>query len=406
MQGSTVLRDDPPSRSSARAQSGEVAQRFDEAVYLIAAGLVEKELLYEEDPDSYPYSATFRHGLAMLAALSVECCQNPASFLSGLSETSFIRGYASKEVRQWVCGWSDEALGKLSRSKYLELGPLAVVDGGYFCPTRECHEVLRLAEGDLIGGYQERKVYEYLRESSQELYVLGRLLLVEHPILTWDECMDIKTGRFDFSTNPLCQGEDRFAEPGWLKGLLDLAYEEAPANAKVCPNCGWTMSLHGRQPYCITPDCIKELPSDFAGLPDVEHDAFRLLRGVMHYICAPGRLEVAVANKARGLGLAYELWPEKDTADVLITGPDGRRLAVDAKAYGSAERLAQEIRDDAGISRLEADEVVYVVPNEVQRQQPGFCFACNEVLRGKRGYSCCTLRELSRRLRDMAGGGR
>lgn len=146
------------------------------------------------------------------------------------------------------------------------------------------------------------------------------------------------------------------------------------------------------------------LPADRSCLQDVEHGSFRLLRGVMHYINAPGGLELAVAEEALRLGMSFELWPEKDTADVLITAPDGRRIAVDAKAYGRAERLAQEVREDRGIARLGADEVMYVVPDKVERKQRGYCLVCNEALKGRKGYSCCTLKEFARRLRRMKAG--
>ncbi len=119
----------------------------------------------------------------------------------------------------------------------------------------------------------------------------------------------------------------------------------------------------------------------------------------------PGKLELAIAEAAAGLGLKYEMWPLKDTCDILIHLPDGRQLAVDAKAYGRAERLAREIEDDTGIAQMCADEVAYVVPDQVERDHPGYRALCNAVLRGKTGYSCETLRNFSKRLDAAAKGG-
>ena len=75
------------------------------------------------------------------------------------------------------------------------------------------------------------------------------------------------------------------------------------------------------------------------------------------------------------------------------------------KAYGRAERLAREIEDDTGIAQMCADEVAYVVPDQVERDHPGYRALCNAVLRGKTGYSCETLRNFSKRLDAAAKGG-
>lgn len=111
-----------------------------------------------------------------------------------------------------------------------------------------------------------------------------------------------------------------------------MVYEPVPGAAKVCPNCGWTMTMRGKQPHCSSATCAKAVTGDFDKLDSVAHDAFRLSRGVMHYISSPGKLELAIAEAAAGLGLKYEMWPLKDTCDILIHLPDGRQLAVDAKA--------------------------------------------------------------------------
>lgn len=184
-----------------------------------------------------------------------------------------------------------------------------------------------------------------------------------------------------------------------------MAYEPVPGAAKVCPNCGWTMTMRGKQPHCSSATCAKAVTGDFDKLDNVAHDVFRLSRGVMHYISSPGKLELAIAEAAAGLGLKYEMWPLKDTCDILIHLPDDRQLAVDAKAYGRAERLAREIEDDTGIAQMCADEVAYVVPDQVERDHPGYRALCNAVLRGKTGYSCETLRNFSKRLDAAAKGG-
>lgn len=396
---------DPIAAAEAAGKARDIANRFETAVFLIAYGIAEKDGLYEADPHRYPYSQAFRHGMNILAALCAECSDDAEELLPTFNESDFIRNSAASDVREWTARWRDECREAVEGCRSIEIGPLASVDGDYFAATSECYEVLRFAENDLLGGHQERRVYEFLRAGTQKQYVYGRRMLIRHPLLTWNEYVRIKTGLALGDPDPLDQGEADTIDPVWLQEFVSMAYEPVPGAAKVCPNCGWTMTMRGKQPHCSSATCAKAVTGDFDKLDSVAHDAFRLSRGVMHYISSPGKLELAIAEAAAGLGLKYEMWPLKDTCDILIHLPDGRQLAVDAKAYGRAERLAREIEDDTGIAQMCADEVAYVVPDQVERDHPGYRALCNAVLRGKTGYSCETLRNFSKRLDAAAKGG-
>ena len=338
---------DPIAAAEAAGKARDIANRFETAVFLIAYGIAEKDGLYEADPHRYPYSQAFRHGMNILAALCAECSDDAEELLPTFNESDFIRNSAASDVREWTARWRDECREAVEGCRSIEIGPLASVDGDYFAATSECYEVLRFAENDLLGGHQERRVYEFLRAGTQEQYVYGRRMLIRHPLLTWNEYVRIKTGLALGDPDPLDQGEADTIDPVWLQEFVSMAYEPVPGTAKVCPNCGWTMTMRGKQPHCSSATCAKAVTGDFDKLDSVAHDAFRLSRGVMHYISSPGKLELAIAEAAAGLGLKYEMWPLKDTCDILIHLPDGRQLAVDAKAYGRAERLAREIEDDA-----------------------------------------------------------
>lgn len=383
-----------------KKRGAEICRRFDQGVFLIGVGLREKDLAFEQDAQRYPYSANFRHGLNIIAALCAECAGEEAPrLLDGLSESRFIRDYCTRNVADWMDGWSEESRAAILQGETADLGPLADVEDGFFVATDECFDLIMHAESDALGAYQERKVYEFLRGATQQHYVLGRRILVRNPVFSWDEYVAVKTGRRDFSDDVLDQGEASAVEHDWVVELLDMAYEEAPDATKVCPRCGWTMAKRGRQPRCSSSTCCDALPSNYDSLEDVSHSSLRLVRGVMRYISAPGGLELAIAEKARSLGLPFELWPLKDTCDVLVAFPDGTKLALDAKIYGSAEKLARRVEHDDMASALGADEGIYVVPDDVERKHPGYCATCNQALAGKGGYSCCTFRNLSKRLR-------
>lgn len=270
---------DPIAAAEAAGKARDIANRFETAVFLIAYGIAEKDGLYEADPHRYPYSQAFRHGMNILAALCAECSDDAEELLPTFNESDFIRNSAASDVREWTARWRDECREAVEGCRSIEIGPLASVDGDYFAATSECYEVLRFAENDLLGGHQERRVYEFLRAGTQEQYVYGRRMLIRHPLLTWNEYVRIKTGLALGDPDPLDQGEADTIDPVWLQEFVSMAYEPVPGAAKVCPNCGWTMTMRGKQPHCSSATCAKAVTGDFDKLDSVAHDAFRLSRG-------------------------------------------------------------------------------------------------------------------------------
>ena len=175
---------DPIAAAEAAGKARDIANRFETAVFLIAYGIAEKDGLYVADPHRYPYSQAFRHGMNILAALCAECSDDAEELLPTFNESDFIRNSAASDVREWTARWRDECREAVEGCRSIEIGPLASVDGDYFAATSECYEVLRFAENDLLGGHQERRVYEFLRAGTQEQYVYGRRMLIRHPLLT------------------------------------------------------------------------------------------------------------------------------------------------------------------------------------------------------------------------------
>lgn len=158
---------DPIAAAEAAGKARDIANRFETAVFLIAYSIAEKDGLYEADPHRYPYSQAFRHGMNILAALCAECSDDAEELLPTFNESDFIRNSAASDVREWTARWRDECREAVEGCRSIEIGPLASVDGDYFAATSECYEVLRFAENDLLGGHQERRVYEFLRTGTQ-----------------------------------------------------------------------------------------------------------------------------------------------------------------------------------------------------------------------------------------------
>ncbi|MDO4538535.1 MAG: hypothetical protein Q4B54_10275 [Coriobacteriales bacterium] len=380
----------------------DLCQRFDTAVFLIAAGLREKDLLHDANPNRYPYSNDFRHGLNMYAAL---CAQygtaNAIAELADLSETKFVRNYCTIDVFDWTVRWKDEARQSLSTCDSAKLGPLAFAEGMTIIPSDECLDHIVKAEADTLGAYQERNVYNYLKDGTQEHYVVGRRFLIRNPLLSWDDYQRVLTSRYNFASDPLDLGEGDKVGADWMQGLVKISYESSPLNVRICPTCGWTMTKAHEQVHCSSLACVTN-PPDFDGLGPVPHGSLRLSKGVMRYIAKPGQLELAIASSARDLGIAYEMWPNWDRCDVLITLPSGQKLAIDAKDYCSVRALQAEIEDDNMKEMLAADEGIFVIPDETHRRHPEFVDSCNQTLKHMPGYSCTTLKKLLKRLKDSA----
>ena len=305
-------------------------------------------------------------------------------------------------MREWTARWRDECREAVEGCRSIEIGPLASVDGDYFAATSECYEVLRFAENDLLGGHQERRVYEFLRAGTQEQYVYGRRMLIRHPLLTWNEYVKIKTGLALGDPDPLDQGEAGTIDPVWLQEFVSMAYEPVPRR-KSMPELRLDDD-HARQ----------AAPLPIGDVRQGRHRRFRQAgqRRARRLPPIPRRHALHLfPRKARAGDRRGRSGPRseirnvalKDTCDILIHLPDGRQLAVDAKAYGRAERLAREIEDDTGIADVRG-EVAYVVPDQVERDHPEYRALCNAVLRGKTGYSCETLRNFSKRLNAAAKG--
>ena len=206
-------------------------------------------------------------------------------------------------------------------------GPLASVDGDYFRRDVGMLRGAALCGKRPLGRPSERRVYEFLRAGTQEQYVYGRRMLIRHPLLTWNEYVRIKTGS-PWATLTPRPGRSRHHRPGVVAGIRLHGLRTRPGAAKVCPNCGWTMmTMRGKQPHCSSATCAEAVSRRFrqAGQRRA-HDAFRLSRGVMHYISSPKARVERPPRPQRALGLKYEMWPLK--GHLRHPDPSAGRLAA------------------------------------------------------------------------------
>jgi ribosomal protein S27AE len=396
-------------------EKGEAVRLFDEAVFLTAVGLREKCDRFAAHGREYPYSPRFSRGFRMYCRLLADCGgEDAAGRLARMNESAYIEQICTRPPLEWIEGW-DPGFRRAARegSAYAGCGNLAWYDGGFFSEADATRDIVATAEeGCVTDAYRERRLYEFLcaptsgerdadARARQMRYVFGRRLVARHPLLDETAYRELAAGFYDFSGDSLDRGEYDLIDVEWVKRLLEIAYEPVLRPAKVCPRCGWTMEAHGLQTTCSSDSCRISIEG-YDALEDVPEGSMRLTRGAMHFISDPARLELRIFECARRLGLEFEMWPKLDTCDALIVLADGTSVAVDAKAYGSAWRLAQAVEADHANTRMKADEFVYVVPDDFPARNRGALRLLDRALAEKPGYGWATAGAFEKRLAEGA----
>ena len=351
--------------------------QFTHMLYAIAAGLYEKEHCYGK----YPYSNHLMYGMNLLAALMVR--QGQLDGLSNMHESAFLEQFASRPVKEWFSGWGEAFQEKIRHTPLFQTGALIVPEEGQgFHITEDCADLYGNAEADLFNALEQNHVYQKIRELSAEDYSIIRLFLVQHPI-----CSDQKLRTFKI----------RHRNPD-LWAVLENAYEHVPEKSYRCPECGWTMQFHGQQAICCNRSCTAKHPNRENLDPIDPIDQFRLVHGVMRYMCLPGKLELAIQEKAIAAGCKTILWPDHDQYDIQIILPGGQIWAVDAKTHRNPYMLANAIKTDGRFANVQADKRYYVIPKERKQEYPDYCDICCHEL-DKSRVDCITDMELYRMLR-------
>ncbi|MDO4437573.1 MAG: hypothetical protein Q4B77_06470 [Coriobacteriaceae bacterium] len=382
-------------------EQASIRRRFAEAIFLIAAGVRKREELFCSDSHRYPYADELRSGIEKFVALHMQYAENDQiryALTEGLSESSFIRSHCTQDLATWVEGWSPAAKEALSDDSNLRFGPLVDVYGNFFSVTNDCEQLLASNGNGDLADLHEFQAYTMLKAGGQNGYVFGRKFLITHPILTYDDLSLIRSGNLSsIDAESPAQIDESGIDPNWFYDLVKLAYESAPNDARICPACGWTMTRQRLQTMCMSVECAKGVDAtSFERLPKLAPDSLRLRRGIMRFIAKPGKLELEIARNVQKTGLAFELWPAFDSCDILVTLPDGRTIAIDAKDHKNIDRLTRDIQKDTMKDALNAAMAIYVVPRSTP---PKRLETANAALKNKPGHACTTLPQLNRLLK-------
>lgn len=364
--------------------------KLHKAINLIALGLYEKE--YFKQKNEYYYSKRLMHGINMFQALNLKYTNN-MGILADMHEQAFITKYATREVASWFEDWDIKVINSLNLKEqafyYLDALVLDIGFNMYYI-SESCEDYIQYFEYDIIDSLDQKTVYEYLILLKQEDYIYLRKFFIENPIITSSSLEKLK-GRF-LSNNNACNA-------------ISNTYEELKNNYYICPTCGWTAFENESGMCCHSKYCIKKkyTKKDFIPI-DLSDSKYRLKRGVMKYIAAPGTLELNIKKYCDSNKLNTKLWPYMDKFDLEITFNDGAKWAIDAKAIREPFFLRQQVRNDGGFPKGDYERGFYVIPNEFIDERKDYCKIINRELKRieQKQILCISFEDIKKEIKKRA----
>lgn len=363
-------------------------RKFEKMFAHIAFGLQEK--LSRPNPEEYTYGLLLRQGINMFSALTVEFSgmkgDSLKEYLMSLNETEMICKRFTYSVSEWFEGWDETVIQDLQSSCFYDIGPLVYLDEDEkkYILTDECLDYLDSQESDL-SAIDEHKVFNLMKQLSQDNYVYIRKFIIEHPLLTE---IDRKNLLLRYNNEQI------------IMDLISCAYEVTPEEAYHCANCGWTMTFKGLQPSCCHKDCVEvHISKDKCKKIEVEY-SYRLKKGVMRYICYPGKTELEIEELCKKINVKSELWPELDRYDIKIIFSNGACWGIDAKTYSNPYFLSKSIEKDIYFQQANINKGYYVIPDKVVKKTGGYLKICNKMILDNKRFKCISLTELKRLIRQ------
>ncbi len=341
---------------------------------LLASGITSLALdIANGKPLQAPHPQAWQRGLNMLAT---EC------FLRNVSPPMHTHE-ALTWCRRPLCDWpvTFRIPASLLKEAFLD-----EVDQ----PSALCREYALLkcdAEQEACQKIMVEVLSESRRHRRPDSYVKFRQFLIEHPVVTDDELIQLS---FD-------------SEIGTLGAYLPVLYERVPTliaeqgKVQICRFCGWTLQRHQGHLRCGDDRC-QTLTRDFMQHTLMERTEppgrlQRVRRPIRRYVVVPGIYEVGSMQRLRSMGLKVDLWPGYDAYDLRITFPDQTIWAIDLKDWRYPHLLAAHLTPlDQGGS-LRWDRAFYVVPDQRVQDHPGYLDILRNATVGQ-PFSIITIREL------------
>ena len=299
------------------------------------------------------YPQTLRLGLSRLAGAMLRAGSYPVHSIPG----------AVTMMQKPVGDWD------VQPAPPEHIADLVLMDGEYM--TADAEESI-VANSDVAGELTQRimlRVIENCRaRGDQEGYVSFRKFIIEHPVVTQLELMDIL---------------DILADDN-LRTLMNEAYEDIPGShildeeVQTCVRCGWTLlrNVNWDGGRCASQRCRQldgVLPAQYPASHSLGPGLRRVRAGLARYTTQPGQLELKLFRRLSTLNqLRTELWPGYDDYDLGITFPDGEVWAVDCKDSARPGLLAARLRMKEFSTSSRWQSAFYIFPAYRKKLTPHY----------------------------------
>lgn len=353
------------------------------SIALIAKGLIEKEQLLEKEPKRYPYSKAMQHGINMFLAAS-QWAESDIAFTYN-NESDFLSYFITKPIKEWFDTWnlSDHEKNSLKEETFYNCGAFAYQKAdNLYLSSEDCYEFLSLQDNNIIDGTDERIFFEMIRALGQKDYTKIRKYVIENPIITLGERQNMS---IEFEDN---------------KAAFQFAYEEITEESYRCPRCGWAMTKGKYRYICCSNQCKAAASAlSYDMKPNVHRGNYRLKKGIMQFIAAPGKLELEIVKFCEKYNLKCELWPQMDRYDVEIVFPDGEFWEIDAKDYQNPCALREKINNDGGFPDGDYERGFVVVPTENTTIDIKYTSIVNKALEKQENVKCVNFLKLKKEIK-------
>lgn len=364
---------------------------IEKAITFIARGIREKENTDISKRMPYCYSKDLQRGINMFLWAAFSMGGVGEGVFAYADEYAFLKKFICLPIREWFIDWTDEAKKRLHLDNecFYYLEPLAYRVGcdDVYMASEDCCDYLNQQESNIIESLDERSVYNWLKELSQEDYVAVRQFLIQNPIATDEVRREVIL---------------TLAESTVARDVIEIAYERFYEKAYRCPTCGWTLKRTANGYVCHSQYCTESMPqfTDEIGIDGTQDRIYRLKKGVMKYIAGPGKLEMEIVAFCKKNGLEYTLWPQKDRYDVEIKFSNGDIWEIDAKAVRNPKILSAKIEKDGGLPSGDYEKGFFVIPTDYARGKRNYTSIVNEVLRVQKNVKCITFDTLKKRIKE------
>jgi hypothetical protein len=253
-------------------------------------------------------------------------------------------------------------------------GDVALVDPDLGVPSRDCLEIAGGDETEIAQDLRHEQLRAQLARLPQrrrpELYSAVRTFVVRNPAV---RLSDLKA----FGANPGRVVVARTLESFYRQLPIGALWNDG--RAYLCGECSsvlWPEGAHGR---CRLRACPQHRGGSGAAVPIDDPENWLLAdRAILAYWVGPGLSEIAVFDRLRAAGLAPEMYPGEDRADV---GLGRRQVGIDVKDYASPVTLARALsRGDLGLAAFR--ERYLAVPDARVGANPDYLATLRDHYRG------------------------